>query len=33
MSTVDEAEVPPSEEVPAGNPEEISKNPTALKGT
>lgn len=31
MTTVEEGETP-SAEVAAGNPEEISKNPTALKG-
>lgn len=31
MTTVEESETP-SEEVPPGNPEELAKNPTALKG-
>lgn len=31
MTSVEEGETPP-EEVPAGNPEELAKNPTALKG-
>lgn len=33
MTSVEEGEAPPAEEVPAGNPEDIAKNPTALKGT
>lgn len=31
MTSVEEGETPP-EEVPAGNPDELTKNPTALKG-
>lgn len=33
MTTVEEGESPSSEEVTAGNPDELAKNPTALKGT
>lgn len=32
MTSIEESEATPAEEVPAGNPDEISKNPTALKG-
>ncbi|XP_072949125.1 uncharacterized protein Chro isoform X2 [Epargyreus clarus] len=31
MSTVEEGETPPSEDVSMGNPDELTKNPTALK--
>lgn len=31
MTSVEEGETPP-EEVPAGNPDELTKNPAALKG-
>lgn len=32
MTSVEESEAGASEEVPVGNPEEIAKNPAALKG-
>lgn len=32
MTSVEEGEAGASEEVPVGNPEEIAKNPAALKG-
>lgn len=31
MTTVEEGESP-TEDIPVGNPEELTKNPTALKG-
>lgn len=32
MTSVEEGEAAASEKVPVGNPEEIAKNPAALKG-
>lgn len=32
MTSVEEGDPGASEEVPVGNPDEIAKNPTALKG-
>lgn len=32
MTSMEEDGAPSAEEVPAGNPDELAKNPTALKG-